>query len=294
MLRLMRFPIKGDDFFTNEVNHAFENLKEIHLDAIKPTLMLKKVNVMLGDGTITQAETFEPQKVIALYQKLIKSLVDWITTGISKSSTDDLHRIYCQFAKFFGKYHITVYFGIQFHLLPYYVVSKRIIEIQKELSSIAEDATRTWKLISSKGNNIIKKELEIIGIAEMEPDILFSELFDNMNLTTSLESKAIEIENEFPEFKDMKRRKDQLFGELNQLLTELYQISPVSIDYNRLMQGEEGVTTYFDIEIIKNKKTKELESFLNTKAMTEESTKTIVRNIVQMQEKLKFVSKQGF
>jgi hypothetical protein len=286
----MRFPIKGDDFFTNEVNRAFESVKEIHLDSIKPTLMLKKVNVMLGDGTITQAETFEPQKVIALYQQLINSLGDWITTGISKSSTDDLHRIYCQFAKFLGKYHITAYFGIQFHLLPYYVVNKRIIEIQKELSSIAEDATRTWKLISSKGNNIIKKELEIVGIAEMEPDILFSELFDNMKLATSLESKAIEIENEFPEFKDMKKRKDQLFAELNQLLTELYQISPVSIDYNRLMQGEEGVTTYFDIEVIKNKKTKERDSFINTKAMTEESTRMIVRNIVQLQEKFEFVS----
>jgi hypothetical protein len=289
----MRFPTKGDDFFTNEVNHAFENLREIHLDSIKPTLVLKKVNVMLGDGTITQAETFEPQKVIALYQQLINSLGDWNTTGISKSSTDDLHRIYCQFAKFFGKYHITAYFGIQFHLLPYYVVDKRIIEIQKELTSIAENATRTWRLISSRGNNIIKKELEIVGIAEMEPDMLFSELFDNMKLATSLESKAIEIENEFPEFKDMKKRKDQLFAELNQLLTELYQISPVSIDYNRLMQGEEGVTTYLDIEMIKNKKTKERESFLNTKAMAEESTRMIVRNIVQLQEKLELVSNQS-
>jgi len=290
----MRFPINGDDFFTNEVNHAFENLREIHLDSIKPTLMQKKVNVMLGDGTITQAETFEPQKVIAFYQQLINSLGDWITTGISKSSTDDLHRIYCQFAKFFGKYHITAYFGIQFHLLPYYVVDKRIIEIQKELSSIAENATRTWRLISSRGNNIIKKELEIVGIAEMEPDILFSELFDNMKLATSLESKAIEIENEFPEFKDMKKRKDQLFAELNQLVTELYQISPVTIDYTRLMQGEEGVTTYLDIEMIKNKKTKERESFLNTKAMAEESTRIIVRNIVQLQEKLELVSNQNF
>lgn len=289
----MRFPTKGDDFFTNEVNHAFENLREIYLDSIKPTLVLKKVNVMLGDGTITQAETFEPQKVIALYQQLINSLGDWITTGISKSSTDDLHRIYCQFAKFFGKYHITAYFGIQFHLLPYYVVDKRIIEIQKELTSIAENATRTWRLISSRGNNIIKKELEIVGIAEMESDMLFSELFDNMKLATSLESKAIEIENEFPEFKDMKKRKDQLFAELNQLLTELYQISPVSIDYNRLMQGEEGVTTYLDIEMIKNKKTKERESFLNTKAMTEESTRMIVRNIVQLQEKLELGSNQS-
>jgi hypothetical protein len=38
----------------------------------------------------------------------------------------------------------------------------------------------------------------------------------------------------------------------------------VLIDYNRLMQGEEGATSYFDIEVVRNKKTKAREAYLDT------------------------------
>ena len=42
----------------------------------------------------------------------------------------------------------------------------------------------------------------------------------------------------------------------------VYRITPVKIDYNRLIQGEEGVISYFDIEVIKNKKK---DGYVNTK-----------------------------
>jgi hypothetical protein len=35
---------------------------------------------------------------------------------------------------------------------------------------------------------------------------------------------------------------------LNNLIIKAYQVSPILIDYNRLMQGEEGIIVYFDIE----------------------------------------------
>jgi hypothetical protein len=56
------------------------------------------------------------------------------------------------------------------------------------------------------------------------------------------------------------------------MLVSFYQTSPVLIDYNRLMQGEEGVTNYFDIEVIKNNKnTKRREAFLDTIKMPKEA-----------------------
>jgi hypothetical protein len=51
---------------------------------------------------------------------------------------------------------------------------------------------------------------------------------------------------------------------------ELYQTSPVSIDHNRLMQGEEGVTVYVDIEIVKNQKTKKREAFVDSTSVSDE------------------------
>jgi hypothetical protein len=74
----------------------------------------------------------------------------------------------------------------------------------------------------------------------------------------------------------MRHKKERLFSELNDLLMELCQISPVSIDHNKLMQGEEGVVTYFDIEKVKNQKTKETDSYINTKRMTKELTGQVV------------------
>ena len=53
---------------------------------------------------------------------------------------------------------------------------------------------------------------------------------------------------------------------------KFYQTSPVLIDYNRLMQGEEGITNYFDIEVIKkNKKMKRREAFIDTIKMPKEA-----------------------
>ena len=60
--------------------------------------------------------------------------------------------------------------------------------------------------------------------------------------------------------------------------------SPVLIDYNRLMQGEEGVTNYFDIEILKNKKSKKREAFLDTAKITEEATDMLSREVGAVEE----------
>jgi hypothetical protein len=78
----------------------------------------------------------------------------------------------------------------------------------------------------------------------------------------------------------MHERKRQLFTELNNLLIEIYQIAPVYIDYNKLMQGEEGIVTYFDIEKIKSNATKD--SHVNSKSITLNTRKQIVSRLNQI------------
>jgi hypothetical protein len=272
----MRLPLKGDDYFIREVNAAFESIREAYLNALKPQVVMKKVNVMLGDGSVVQSDTFEKHKVILFYQQMIKSLKGWVTTGVSNSNTDDLHRLYCSIAQEVGKYNIHGYFGIQFHALPYYKVEKRVIEIQKELSQLAGNATNTLHSIADKGNEIIRKELEKIGYTDIGFEELLSKLFEDQKLTEDLGVKASMVEQEFPEFEDMHKRKKKLFAELNDLLVELYQTSSVLIDYNKLMQGEEGIVTYFEIETIRNKRTKERDFYINTKRVSKESTEQIL------------------
>jgi hypothetical protein len=50
------------------------------------------------------------------------------------------------------------------------------------------------------------------------------------------------------------------------------------------MQGEEGVTAYLDIEIIKNQKSKERDAYINTKKVPKEAT-------IQIVSKLKSISR---
>lgn len=286
----MRIPLRsGDDYFSKEINSAFNSLAATYLEMIKPQIIMKKADALLADMTVIQSNTFDPQKVVAFYQHLINSLEKrWTTTGVSRSRTDDLDRLNCQLIQVVdGKYYIHGYFGIQFHVLPYYRVDKRVAEIQKELTQIDDMIIKTTKSMATKGNDMIQRELEKIEYStEMEFEELFTKLLEDKKLISDLEGKALAVEKEFPEFEEMRNKKTLLFAELNDLVIELYQISPVLMDYNKLMQGEEGVVTYFDIERIKNQKTRERDSYINTKRVTKESTKQIVIRLNQLTKKL--------
>ncbi|AIC14198.1 hypothetical protein [Nitrososphaera viennensis] len=250
----MRLPLKGTDYFSKQANAAFENIQAEFLEAVKPAIAMQKSHAMLGDGTVTQTDTFDPQNVQTFYQRLTNRMEGWLAGGISKSVTDDLHRLFCQFSRDVGnKYYISGYFGIQFHALPYYKADKRVIEVQKELAKIADDATALYGNIRDSADRALGQELEKRGLAEMDFEGLFSKMFEDEKLAEELDKKAASVEGQ-AEFQKMGERKNALFAELNDLMIELYQTSAVPIDYNRLMQGEEGVCTYFDIELIKGSK----------------------------------------
>ena len=272
----MRFPIKYHDHFATEVNLAFRIIQDTYFLSIKPEIEMRKVNAMLGDGSVAQINSFEPLRVIEFYQRLIGSLKGWVSTGISRSQTDDLHRIYCQFSQAVGQYRIHSYFGIQYRALPYYQVDGRVVEIQKELARIDGEAGNIFMSMATRGNHIVQKELERIGYAQVGFEDLLAKLFWNERLVLDLEEKVAALENEFPKFGELSNKQTQLFSELKDLLIELCQISPVLIDHNKLMQGEEGVVTYFDMVEVRNQKTRETNSWINTKRLTKELTGQVV------------------
>jgi len=289
-VKKMRLPFKGDDYFCRKVNPAFESLQGTYLTAIGPSISMQQVSAMLGDGTVTQVATFDPKKVQIFFQQLANSLKerDWASSEISRSQTEDLHRLFFQTTKQSGKYHLSGYFAIQFHALPYYRVDKRVIEIQKELAAIANEAGSVFAEMSGAADRALFTELEKRGYADLEFQELFTKMFDDERLVEQLDNKATEVEQRFPQFEEMRKKKSALFGELNDLLMELYQTSAVSIDHNRLMQGEEGVTVYFDIEIVKNQKTKKREAFVDTSSVPEEWADRLHAELSFVAETLRF------
>jgi hypothetical protein len=283
----MRAPFKGSDYFCQQINAATERVQEAFLDAIKPSIALRHANAMLGDGTITQADTFDLQNLQNFYERLGNALEGWTFSGLLQSATEDLHRMYCTFTKETDKFYISVYFGIQFHVLLYYRVDNQVIDIQKQLIKLEDTAESVSDNMTSAADKMLATELEKRGFKNLGFDELFVRMFEDEKLVEQLSEKTSVVEDQFPEFRDARSKKIELLSKLKDLLVQFHTTSPVVIDYNRLMQGEEGVTNYFDIEILKNKKTKKREAFLDTAKITEQATDMLSREITAVEEILR-------
>jgi hypothetical protein len=285
---MVRAPFKGEDYFCRKVNASAEKVQEAFLEAVKSAITMSQANAMLGDGTITQAETFDPQNVQKFFQQLGNALEDWTFSGVLKSITEDMHRLYSTFTKEADKFYVSAYFGIQFHELPYYRVDRRVIEIQKELSRIEGRATSVLSKMTDAANTVLATELEKRGYANLGFEELFAKMFDDEKLIEELNEKSAVVESQFTQVGVARDKVSELFSELNNLLIKFYQTSPVLIDYNRLMQGEEGITNYFDIEVIrKNKKMKRREAFIDTIKMPKEAADTLSGEIGALGETLR-------
>lgn len=285
---MVRAPLKGEDYFCRKVNASAEKVQEAFLEAVKSAITMSQANAMLGDGTITQADTFDPQNVQKFFQQLGNALEDWTFSGVLKSTTEDMHRLYSTFTKEADKFYVSAYFGIQFHELPYYRVDRRVIEIQKELARIEGRATSVLSKMTDAANTVLATELEKRGYANLGFEELFAKMFDDEKLIEELNEKSAVVESQFTQVGVARDKVSELLSELNNLLIKFYQTSPVLIDYNRLMQGEEGISNYFDIEVIKkNKKMKRREAFIDTIKMPKEAADMLSGEIGALGETLR-------
>ena len=275
----MRLPFKEIDDFAMNVNDILKLMQENFFLLLKNVLRVEKVKVMLGDGTITETETFDLKKVNEIYNLFLRHLSKnkWTINDISHSETEDLHRLYIQVSKQVNKFYIYGYFGIQYHVLPYYKVDKRIIEIQKELITLNEKQAIYEGDLSRKGNKIVEKELNDAGYSHLKFEELLSQMFDNQDLMLKLEDKALQLKKNFPVLNDMNNTRTRLVKELDDMIIKLNRLNISKIDYNKLMQGEEGIISYFEMETVKNKKK---DPYVNTKRIDNKNSMEIIQEFI--------------
>ncbi len=135
----------------------------------------------------------------------------------------------------------------------------KLYGLQKELFELSTRNSALQESVSNIGNSTIKQELKKMALDELEFEDLFERLFQNQELIGKLEEKVKNIEESYPELNGAEKRKGSIISELEDLVIKLYQVSAITIDYNKLMQGEEGIIVYFDVETIHKKKEKEKE-----------------------------------
>jgi len=243
----MRIPNNADNDFTKKLNQYFVEIEDVYLQSMKPCLTTMEVNVMLPDGSVTKSVTFDPQLVIGYYRSFLKYLKNW-EVGDIQETTGELNRIYCQISANLDSYVIKGFFGIQYNILPYYKPDKQVIQIQKDLFDLSTNNSSQLESVANIGNNAIKQELKNMALEDLEFEDLFERLLENQDLVNRLEDKIRNIEKLYPELEGAEKKKNSLIYELDNLIIKVYQVSPILIDYNKLMQGEEGLIVYFDIE----------------------------------------------
>ncbi|MFQ6025109.1 MAG: hypothetical protein ACE5JT_01135 [Nitrosopumilaceae archaeon] len=247
----MRLPAKSSDEFVESLNAKAEKVTAVFIENIIKITKTIPVKVMLGDGTVSDQRTFDPQLVHNFYQKIIKGLPEWKTDGISVSNNEDLRRIFVKFSVREDNYLLNLHISLQYHAVLHYKLDNRVMKYQKELSEIMDKTKSKEAKIVQTGERLIMERLRNMGYKDVDEQKLFEIFFKNDELRDKLYNEVQDITDD--NFQKLSKRKSALFKELDSLILETYQTSPTLIDETKLMAGEEGVVCNFDLEFFKKK-----------------------------------------
>lgn len=247
----MRLGTRSPNDFIQSINKKNEDIQQSFLAKIIDLIKSTNIKVMLGDATITEQKTFDPALVSDFYQAIIKNLKDWSVQEVSISNNDDIRRIFTKFEIREGNYLISGHMSLQYHVLLYYRPDQQVIQLQKELSEIIDLTKNKEQQMSDNSDQFVLNKLKEKGYKDFDHQKLFEIFYENDEFREKI-YKEIEQDIEV-DFQDLSNKKTRLIKELDNLLIETYQTSPVLIDDTRLITGEEGCLCTFDIEFIRNK-----------------------------------------
>ena len=246
----MRLGSRSPDEFIKILNKKNEVIQNHLLSKILELTKTVDVKVMMGDSTITEQKTFDPQQIINYLEKLNQKLIDWSLQDVSITNNEDLRRIFTKFEITEGNYLISGHISLQFHVLLFYKPLQRAIDCQKELAEIVDTTKNKETELSDNSDQFVLNKLKEMGYKDFDHQKLFEVFYENEEFSKQVYAEIEKDSGE--EFKRLTEKKDRLFKELDSLLMETYQTSSVLIDDTRLVSGEEGCLCTLDIEFIKN------------------------------------------
>ena len=279
----MRLGTKTSNDFLQILNKKNEEIQNLYLYHLKNLTKTVSVKVMLGDSTISEKLTFDPEKIRIFYKNLIKNLQDWSVQDVSITNDEDIRRIFTKFQAWDGNYILSGHLSVQFHVLLYYKPKYRVIECQKELSEIIDNTKNKESEIANLEDEFVYNKLKEMGYKDLDHQNLFELFFNDDKLREKIHN---EIEQKCDvDFQKLYKKKTELFKELDSYLMETYQTTPILIDEQKLVTGEEGCLCTFDLEFIKNKNK---EGMFDAKKIPEIVKQKIIGRLDEILELLKF------
>jgi len=286
----VRLGTNSSNEFLQSLNKKNQEIQKLYVDHIKNLTKTVQIKVMLGDSTVTDQSTFDPQEIKNFYDKIIKNLRDWSIQNITITNNEDIRRIFTKFEIREGNYVLSGHLSQQFHVLLYYKPEQRVIECQKELSEIIENTKDKEAELANLGDQFVINKLKELGYKDLDNQKLFEIFFNNDEVREKIYSE-IEQQSDV-DFRKLSKKKVELFNELDSFLMETYQTTPILIDDARLVTGEEGCLCTFDLEHIKNKNK---EGLFDSKKIPQNVKQKIIERLDQIEkflrlEKLSFIS----
>ena len=241
----------------NQVNNEF--LLELNeINEIIQIEFLKKIihetrnvscDVMLGDSTTKKVETFDIKNVEMFFSIFDSKLSDWNSQGVTYSADDDLRRIFTKSEVKIGDYILSLHVSLQYKVLLYYKPIQKVIELQKKLAKLIDNSGNSESKYEDESDRLIIEKLNELGIKDMPKQELFELFYNDEELAVKIKKM---IDDSQPEVVDTKEQKNKLFKELDNLLLETFHTTPIMIDEQKLVNGEEGCLCNIDLEFIDN------------------------------------------
>ena len=250
MLFFVRLGTRSPNEFIQQLNQKNDMIQKLFISKISNLAEMMDVKVMMGDSTVTEQKSFDPKQVMGYFQKINNSLSQWSVQEVTISNNEDIRRIFTKFEIMEGNYLISGHLSLQFHVLLYYKPDQRVIDCQKELARLVDLTKDKEQQFSDNSDEFVLNKLKDMGYKDFDHQKLFEIFYENDELR---EKVYAEIEkNEGVDFQKLTEKKKKLFSELDSLLLETYQTTPVLIDDAKLVTGEEGCLCLFDVEFVKN------------------------------------------
>ena len=163
----------------------------------------------------------------------------------------------------------------------YYKPDQRVIDCQKELSEIVDLTKNEQEQLSDNSDQIVLNKLKEMGYKDFDHQKLFEVFYENDEFREKVFS---EIQKDAGvDFQELSEKKSKLFSELDSLLVETYQTSPVLIDDPKLVGGEEGCLLSIDLEFIKNENR---EGVFDPRKMSDSTKENILNRLSELELKI--------
>jgi hypothetical protein len=240
--------ITNNEFFL-ELNNLNEKIQEEFLKKIIHETRSVTCDVMLGDSTTKQVETFDIKNVEVFFGGFNSKLSGWDSQGVTYSSDEDLRRIFVKSEIKIDDYILSLHASLQYHVLLYYRPMQKVIELQKKLAELIDNSGNSESKYEDESDRLIIEKLNELGFKDMPKQELFELFYNNEELASKIKKMMDESQ---PEIIGIQDKKKQLFRELDNLLLEIFHTTAVMIDEQKLVNGEEGCLCNIDLEYVDN------------------------------------------